>query len=337
MNSRWVTLNLVLVAAVAVVVSALVAVGGANPIDAWRQLYEGSLASRTAIGETLLRFGPMVLVAVGLAPSLRAGLFNIGAPGQLGAGALAATMTVLHVPGPVAVVVVLAALAAAAAGSLWSAVAAELKVRWGANEIISTLALNFIAAALLGYLLSEPLQADRANIAQSEAIPEGARLPTLLSGTRANVGVLIALGAALALLLFERTGAGYRLRLFGHNRRLASQAGVSEALMVRTTMAVAGATAGIAGWMQVLGVDGRMYATVADPVGFNGFFLALLSGLSAVVIVVVGAVLAAILRGAESLQVGAGLAPEIIDALIGLLLIALVLRTRANEIRTGAS
>ncbi len=332
---RWVALNAALLGGVVAVTGLLVLSVGSNPLDVASQLFEGSLTSRVAVGETLLRFAPMVVVATGLAPSLRARLYNVGSPGQLGVGALAATMVVLHVPGPGGLVVVVAAVAAGIAGAVWSGLAAELKIRWAANEIISTLALNFAAASILGYLLSEPLQAEGANIAQSEAIPAGTSLPILLSGTRANIGVLVAVVAAVCLIVFDHSGAGYRLRLFGENPRLAKQTGLSEDSTVRRTMAIAGAAAGLAGWIQVLGVDGRMYATVADPVGFNGFFLALVAGMSGMAIMVLGAGLAVILRGAESLQIGVGLSPEITDALVGLLLIAFVLRARALELRLG--
>ena len=335
MDRRWVALNITLVGSVLLLAGILVLSVGASPVDAGRQLFDGSLSSRTAVGETLLRFAPMVLVAAGLAPSLRARLYNVGAAGQLGAGALASTMIALHLPGPGALIIVVAATGAAIAGAAWSSIAAELKVRWAANEIISTLALNFVAASLLSYLLSEPLQADNANIAQSEAIPSNANLPILLSGTRANIGIVVALVAAGALFAFDRSGAGYRLKLFGENPRLAKQAGLREATTVRGTMAVAGAAAGLAGWIQVLGVDGRMYATVAEPVGFNGFFLALLAGLSGAVIIVLGAGLAAILRGAESLQLGVNLSPEITSAIVGLLLVAFVVRARAQELKSG--
>lgn len=337
MTLRWSALTAALLLGAAVATSLLAVVGSANPADVWQQLFEGSLASRSAFGETLLRFAPMVLVAAGLAPSLRIGLYNIGSPGQLGMGALAATLVALHVPGPGPWVIIVAALGAAGAGALWSLIAAEANVRWSANEIISTLALNFVAASVLGYLLSEPLQAERANIAQSELVPDGTQLPILVPATRAHIGVLVALGAAAVLVLFDRTGAGYRLRLFGENRRLALQSGVSRSSTIRATMAVAGAAAGLAGWMQVLGVDGRMYATVAEPVGYSGFFLALLAGLSGTAMLVVGLLLAAILRGAESLQIGVGLAPEIIDALVGLLLVAFVVRTRARELQAEAA
>ncbi len=311
----------------------LAVVGGAGPLAAWRQLADGSLGSPAALGETLLRFAPMAMVAAGLAPGLRAGLFNVGSPGQMGVGALAAAMIAIHLPSPGGLTIVVALAAAAAGGALWSALAAELYVRWGANEIISTLALNFVAASLLGYLLGEPLQPVGANIAQSDPIDVHSHLPVIIGGTRANAGIVLTLAAAAALAVFNRTPAGYRLRMFGENRRLARQAAIDGRGIVRATMAVAGAAAGLAGAMIVLGTDKRLYATVADPVGYSGFFLALLAGMNAAAIVALGFLLAALVRGAESLQIGVGLAPEIIDAMIGLALLGFVVRRRLLERR----
>lgn len=335
-TARRVSVVAVLLAAAFAGTSLLAVVGGAGPLATWAQLLDGSLGSRAALGETLLRFAPMVMVAAGLAPGVRAGLFNVGSPGQMGMGALPAAMIAVHVPSAGGATIVAALGAAAVAGALWSALAAELKVRWGANEIISTLALNFVAASLLGYLLSEPLQAAGANIAQSAPVAPGSHLPVIIGGTRAHVGVILALAAAAGLWVFNRTPAGYRLRMFGENPRLARQASIGGPGIVRATMAVAGAAAGVAGAMVVLGVDKRLYATVADPVGYSGFFLALLAGTNAAAIVALGFCLAALVRGAESLQIGVGLAPEIIDALIGLALLVFVVRRRLLDWRGAA-
>jgi general nucleoside transport system permease protein len=311
--------------AVAIVLAGalLLAIGGADPYESYSQLIDGAFGSSRALGETLIRFAPLAIIAIGLTPSLRAGLFNIGAPGQIAAGALAATMVGLHLDAlPTALLLVVAATCAAVAGAAWGLIPALLKARLNVNEILSTLVFNFLAFGLLSYLLTGPLQPETANIAQSDPLPDQAQLPLLLSDTRAHIGVLVALVAVAALAYYQATPAGYRLNLYSHSPSLARQSGASPAKLIVVTMCLGAAAAGLAGWMQVAGVDHRLYATVAAPIGYTALFVALLGGLRPLGILVVSFFFAALLSGGDSLQVGAGVSPEIIDALIGLLLLA---------------
>lgn len=314
---------LVIAAAVVAAGAALLVLGGADPYESYSQLADGAFGSSRALGETLIRFAPLAIIAVGLAPSLRAGLFNIGAPGQIAAGALAATLVSLHLDAlPTALLLFVAALSAAAAGAACGLVPALLKARLSVNEILSTLVFNFLAFGLLSYLLTGPMQPETANIAQSDPLPEQAVIPLLLSDTRAHIGVLVALVAVAALAYYQATPAGYRLSLYSHSPSLAAQSGATPARLIVVTICLGAATAGLAGWMQVAGVDHRLYATVAGPIGYTALFVALLGGLRPLGILVVSFFFAALLRGGESLQVGAGVSPEIIDALIGLILLA---------------
>jgi simple sugar transport system permease protein len=312
-----------LVIAVLGITALLIVVGGADPIDAANGLVDQSLGTRSGLGETLLRFAPLALIAATLTPSLRAGLFNIGAPGQLGMGALAAGLVGLHLHGlPNGVLIAAAAIAAAAAGLAWGLIPALMRAHLGVNEILSTLVFNFLAAGLLSYLLGGPLQGEGANLAQSDTLSAGTNLPIILSQTRAHIGVLVALGAIIALAAYGSTPSGYRLRLFSASQSLAEQAGASERRVIIGTMLVGAAGAGLAGWMQVLGVDHLVYATAADPVGYGGLFVALLGALNPVGILIAAFLLAALLQGGNSLQVGVGVSPEITNAVVGLIVLA---------------
>ena len=152
--------------------------------------------------------------------------------------------------------------------------------------------------------------------------------PIVIDGTRAHAGLFVVLAAIVALWLVQRSPLGYRLRLFGAGPNLARQAGVSGPRLIVWTMCVGGAAAGIAGWMQVAGVDHRLYDTVAGPIGYNGSSSRRLLGvLHPVGIFFSGLVFAALLRGGESLQIGANISPEIISALVGLILLLLAARS----------
>lgn len=314
--------------------AALVAIGGASPSTAAHGLINQSLGTENGVGETLLRFAPLALIAATLTPSLRAGLFNIGAPGQLGMGALAAGMVGVHLhalPGPE--LVIAAAFAAALAGFLWGLAPALMRSVMGINEILSTLVFNFLAAGLLSYLLGGPLQGQGANLAQSDTLPAKANLPIILPGTRAHIGVIVAVAAVIALGAYGSTPSGYRLRLLSASRGLGEQAGVSERRTIFSTMLIGAAGAGLAGWMQVLGVDHLVYATAADPVGYSGLFVALIGGLTARGILVAAFLLGALLQGGNSLQIGAGVSPEITNAVVGMVVLAVAALGGLNKRR----
>lgn len=308
-------------------VSILLISVGVSPVEAARAMWNGSFGTTRAFGETLVRATPLLLIAITLVPSLRAGLYNIGAPGQMSFGALASTVVALQLDGlPAVVLVPVCAVAGCAAGMLAAFVPGVLKARWNANEIITTLAVNFIAVALLGYLLNGVLQSDFANLPQSDTLPASSGLPTVIPGTRAHIGLLLAFLAVPLLWAVDRSRLGYRLRVFAANPSLSRQTGVRPGRYTVWLMTLGGAGAGLAGWMQVTALDHRLYTGVADPVGYAGLFVALLGALHPLGTVLAALALGALLHGGDSLQVGAGVSPEIVQVLLGLILLAYAVR-----------
>jgi ABC-type uncharacterized transport system permease subunit len=327
----------VAVVVIAILFTLLILIAGANPGDTFNGIVDGSVGNKQVLGETLLRSAPLALIALALVPSLRAGLFNIGAPGQIAMGALAAGLVGMHLDSlPRPLLIVAGALAGGLAGMVWGYIPALLRARLQINEILSTLVFNFLAFGLLSYLLNGPLRGDDANIAQSNPIPEKSWLPILITDTRAHVGILLALAAAIALAFFARTPSGYRLRLFSVAPRLATQAGASERRLVMVTMLIGAAAAGLAGWMQVAGVDHLVYGNVADTIGYTGLFVALLGAMNPIGTLLAAFFLAALLQGGDAAQVGAGVSPQIIAALIGLILLAVALLS-ARARKAGAT
>jgi general nucleoside transport system permease protein len=319
-----------LLAAVALTVAAsvLLLIVGANPLEVGGALATGAFGGTANFGETLVRMIPIAVIALGLIPSLRIGLFNIGAPGQMDLGALCAALPSLAFPATPAPILLAASLVAAMiGGALPSAICGLLRSRLSVNEILATLVLNMLARLFLEYLLAGPLHGLHANLPQSDPLPAAAWLPTLMAGSRANWGVVAAALLLAITAVLNGTPLGYRLRLYGASPNLGLQAGVKRLQVTVWTMAFAGACAGLAGWIQVAGVDHRLYATVADPVGYTGLFAALLGRLQPFGVVAASLVFAALLRGGEFLQIGAGISPEIISALVGLMLIIIAGRS----------
>lgn len=317
--------------ALALIVGLFEAVG-VDPLVAAYVMWKSTFGSLRTFGEGLIRATPLLMISATLLPSLRAGLYNIGAPGQLGAGALATTLVALNLPSASSwVVVPLCAVAAFLAGGVAAYVPGVLKARWRVNEIVSTLAMNFIVVALLGYLLNGPLQSDFANLPQSPSLPHNSALPLLISGTRAHVGLLVALAFIPALLALDRSLIGYRLRLFSINPILAKRASVDPKAYITWLITFGGAGAGLAGWMQVAAIDHRLYPTIASPIGYAGLFVALLGGLHPLGSVVAAFFLGALLYGGAALQVGAGVSPEIIQVFLGLILFIYASRPSATR------
>jgi len=309
-----------------------------DPGAAAKAMWLGTFGSTRTFGETLVRATPLLLIAVALVPSLKAGIYNIGAPGQMGAGGLAATLVALNMAEASSwLVVPLCAICGCAAGMATAFVPGFLKARWQVSEIVSSLAINFIVVAVLGYLLNGPMQSGFANLPQSEPLPPSSALPTVIPHTRAHIGLLLGLFLVPVLAAVGRSRLGYRLRLFGANATLATQAGLDPARYVIWLVTIGGAGAGLAGWIQVAAIDHRLYPGIAEPVGYAGLFVALLGGLHPLGIVVVAFLLGVLLQGGASLQVGAGVSPEIVQVFLGLILFVYASRMYASASARNAS
>ncbi|HUG88588.1 MAG TPA: hypothetical protein VMP42_07465 [Actinomycetota bacterium] len=309
----------------------LVLLIGVNPLDAYRSLWDGAFGSRQAIGETMLRFGLYSMIGIGLIPALRANVINVGAEGQVAMGALLAGATAIalqEAPGPL--IIASAALAGAVGGAAWALIPALMRSLLGVNEILTTLTFNFIGTFVLAWLLTGPLQGSGAHLAQSDITPEHAWLPPIIPGTRAHLGLVLVLLVALAVATFERTAAGYRVELYGSNPSLAQIAGIRPARIIIATMLVAGAAAGMAGWMQVAGVDRAVYGTVARGTAFVGILVVFLGNARVAGTLAAALFFAALSTGGEFMQIGADVSPELIGAIQGvaLLLVAARLRRR---------
>ena len=321
---------------VLIVAVALLLLGHADPILAIGVMFKSAFGTWAGFGETLIRFAPLAIVALGLTPSLRIGLFNIGGPGQMAAGGLVAALISLNLTHVSAYVVLpLACLGGAAGGAICAFVPAMLRARLSVNEILSTLVFNFITVLFLQYLLTGPMKGYRVNLAESDPFPANALLPTLVQGSRAHMGILLVFVAFAAIRMLDRSPMGYRLRLLGASRSLALQAGIYEPQIIIATLCLSGAAAGIAGWMQAAGVDHRLYASIADPVGYTGLFAALMGGLTSLGVIVSSFFFAALLRGGDLLQIGAEVSPEITGVLVGLMMLVMAMlemRIRRAEV-----
>lgn len=308
LEARIARLEGVIVPIVAVLVAMvigmiLIFITGNDPLQAYGALIKGAVGSPSAITGTIIKATPLVLTGLAVAFAFRAGMFNIGANGQLIVGMITAGAIAIALDGlPWMLHATLATIGAAMAGAVWAGIAGWLKATRGAHEVITTIMLNYIAIRLGEYLLSPgaPLQDASTSNPQSVAFPDSAGYFILFKPEPATVlhsGTLLAIGiAVLAWFILDRTTLGYRIRTVGMNEDAARYSGISVTWTLVLTMLLAGAFAGLAGATLALG-DSPYKLSKSDfaavQVGFTGIAVALLGRGT-----VPGVVVAALLFGA---------------------------------------
>ena len=320
------------VAAAAVVLGLVVLAGGLalagyDPVAALAALWSGAFGSWFAFtSATLVRAVPLILIGLGIALAFRAGTFNIGGEGQFYAGAIAATWLGLHVGGLLpALAIPTVWCGALIAGGLWVAIPVGLRLRYGVLEVISTLLLNFVAEALVSFMVQGPLQEHQGIYPQSDPIADSARLP-VLPGTRLHAGLLLALGCAAALwYLFARTRWGFELRAVGAGERAAEISGrIDSRRVAARALLVSGAIAGLAGGVEVTGVSYALYQNLSPGYGFTAIAVALLARLHPLGVVGAGLLFGALEAGAGAMQRDAGVpavAVSVVEAVVLLVVV----------------
>jgi simple sugar transport system permease protein len=261
-----------------------------------------------------------------VALAFRAGVWNIGAEGQLYAGAIAATWVGLGAGALPTWLLAPAVLAAAGlAGAAWAVVPALMKLRLGVGEVITTILMNFVAIHLAAWAVRGPLQEARGVFPQTDPIAEGARLP-LLPGSRLHAGFLVAVGAALLLWAVLRwTRAGFALRAVGASPEAARVAGRMDAARVAgAAFLVSGALAGLAGGVQVAGVTYALYEGLSPGWGYTAIAVALLAGLHPGGVVMVALLFGALEGGAGAMQRSAGVPAAWVSAVEALAILSVL-------------
>lgn len=291
-------------------------------------LLVGSVGSINALSETLTAATPLVLTGLGMAVGFRAGMFNIGAEGQLLIGGMAAVIVGFSLSGlPAYIHLPLALFAGAMAGGLYASIAGYLRAATGAHEVISTIMLNMIAYRLVDYLLSLPMiqRAGRADPI-SKSVLESAELPRLLTwidpNLRIHAGVFVMLAAVLFVywILFKTT-LGFEFRASGENPEAARYAGMRSGLIIVIVMGFAGAMAGLAGANQTLGVLGRATPGFSAGIGFDAIAVALLGRSHPFGVLAAGLLFGALEAGGRQMQVDAGVSIDLIGIIQALIIV----------------
>jgi simple sugar transport system permease protein len=292
---------------------------------AYGALFRGAVGSIYAISETLFASTPLILASLGVALGFRAGLFNIGAQGQMLIGGIAATWVGIHIGLPTPLHLILAILAGIVGGAVWGGIAGLLKARTGAHEVITTIMFNFIALYLVQWLLSIPLfQETGSNNPVSEPLRASAHLPLLFgSSYRVTVGFLLAVGAVfLVQWLLFRSSLGFEFRAVGLNPSAGAYAGMGVATLITLAMALAGGLAGVAGANQVMALPPYQASpAMAATVGFDAITVALLGRSHPIGVLWASILFGALKAGGREMQGAAQIPIDLVVVLQALIVI----------------
>ena len=324
--------------------SLLVAWAGAPVGRAYALLLEGGFGSRLAITETLTRATPLILTGLAAAVAFRARLFNIGAEGQLYAGALAAVAVGgLHggsgFDAPAWLLFPLMVAAAMAAGALLLLGPALLKSRLGVDEVVTTLLMNFIVLLGVSALLDGAMKDPTAmGWPQSVALQDALQLDKLVERSRVHTGLLAALALAVALwVLLQRTTTGFEIRAVGANPGAAGFAGMPVGWVTVKVALLSGALAGLAGAIEVAGRTGYVTLDMSPGYGYSGIVIAMLAMLNPLGVVAAAVFVAGVLVGADSMSRAVNVPTYIADVIVAVSLISMLVATMLTQYRVRRS
>jgi general nucleoside transport system permease protein len=325
---------LVAVAVALTIGAVFIAAIGQNPLAIYALMARESFGTGYGLGQTLFRATPLVFTGLAVALGFRAGLFNIGVEGQLYLGGFAAGVVGCTLGGwPAPLLLPLAMLAAAAAGAVWGAIPGVLKARFGSHEVINTIMLNFIAFALVAYFgrfAYQTATVRTAEIGAGAVIPRLGEFLTALKGTPANLSLLLAVAAAIAVgVLLFRTRRGYELRAVGLNAPAAEYGGISIGRTHALAMTLSGAVAGLGGVNFVLGYKHFFEQGFSAGAGFLGIAVALIGRNHPA-----GVIVAALFFGALSyagLVINERVPRELVEMLQGLVILSAIATQQVLE------
>lgn len=299
-------LALMAVGAAFLVGAIILYLAGVNPATAYYWLFYGAF-SATSFIETLVRATPLLLVSLGLAIAFTARIWNIGAEGQLYIGAILTAITGLfiqNIPQPLAIPMLL--MIAGVGGAAWAMLPAILKAYYGINEIITTLMLNYVAIYIVSYLLHNPFRDPISLFPETATLPEQLWMPIILPGTRLHLGTILAFSTIpIVYLILKRTAFGMKLEILGSGRRTAEYARINVARLIIKSMLVSGFLAGIAGGVEVLGIQHKMRLEISpsiSPYGYTAIAVALLGYLNPILIAVTSIFLGGIINGSMTMH-----------------------------------
>ncbi len=301
--------------------SLVIVLAKGSPLAAYGALAHGALGSVQGLAETLAQTTVFIFAGLSVAIAFRAGLFNIGAEGQLVTGALCTAVVgaYVHLPWPLEIPLCLGS--GALGGALLGSIAGFLRARYGASEVITTIMLNYLAYLGANYLVSGPLRGS-ASAPETAPIDAAGVLYPIVPDTRLTAALPLAVCAAVALWWWLRaTVAGFELRTVGRSERVARYAGIAVSSIVVRTMALSGALAGVGGACEVMGLLHRFNAQLSPGYGFTSIAVALLAHSNPLGVIASGFFFGILQNGALSMQAQAMIPKDLVSIIEGLVIL----------------
>lgn len=327
-SSRMWQVSMVLLAIiVALLISGgLIISAGANVGKAFAGLYGGASGSSSAFIETLVKATPLILTGLAATIAFRGKIMNIGAEGQLLAGAMTGYWAIVNLtwlPPEIYFFVIL--LAAFIGGAICGLIPGLLKAILKVDETIVTVMMNYVVLYILSYLLSGPWQAPGEYYKFSAPIPESAQYGVLFSNTRLHNGFIVAVVAAIVVFwLLQRTRLGYEIRAIGLNSTAAKFKGVNVSRIIIIVMMLSGGIAGLGGIGEVIGIQHRLRMDLSSGSGFTGIIVAMLAGLNPLAVIVVAIFMGGLINGSNRMQILSNVPTALVYAMQAIVLLCLL-------------
>ncbi|MCW5848840.1 MAG: ABC transporter permease [Anaerolineae bacterium] len=292
-------------------------------LAAYQGLLDGAFFNERSFSETIVATTPYILAGLSVAFAFKGGLFNIGAEGQYFLGAVSAAWVGYALPLPPVLHLLVALAAGFIGGGLWGAIPGYLKARTGAHEVIVTIMLNYIAFLLVDWLVNSPLRAPRSSAPKTPDILDTAMLPRFFPAPdRLHSGILVALFAVVIIWWFlNKTTLGFEIRTVGANRDAARYAGMNVTRIFVMAMGIAGGLAGLAGGVEVLGLQHNLPAFFSAGYGFDSIAIALLARTNPLGIVPAAFLFGALRNGADLMELRSGASKQIISVVQAMMLL----------------
>ena len=298
----------------------IMAVLGADPLEALRYLFIGAFGSAANVGTTLVKSTPLIFTGLCACFAYKCGVFNLGGEGQFIIGSVAAFYVayctgITGLPG-----ILLSLLAAALAGAFWGWIPGILKITRGQNEMIISIMLNYVATLFMGVVYTNWLR--DASVPQTLPVPDANKLPRVVPGMRFTWGFVIAVVIGLLLYYFlYRTSGGFRLRAVGLNMTASRFNGFPIRRYIMLSFLISGAIAGLGGGAELLGTQFRLINGFGAGYGFDGVAIALIGQLHPIATIVVAIFFAALRTGSTTMQAAAGVPTSVSDIIQALVIV----------------
>jgi general nucleoside transport system permease protein len=322
----WFNLALPVAAVVATLIlcSSLIALAGASVFSSYVIMAAAAFGDLYSVTETLVRAAPMIFTGLAVALAFRAKFWNIGAEGQLLAGAVASCVIGgIAMPGPLGMLSM--AIAGAIAGGLAALVPAMLRVNLKVDDVVSSLLLNSVIFFALMALIEGPWKDSLSGYPISPPIQDSAIFPVFIKGTRLHLGVLVAFVAApLIWFVISRTVLGFSIRVTGENVEAARYSGINVDRVLISTALLSGGLAGLAGVCEVGGVHYQVMAEISPGYGYSGIVIAMLARLNPLGVVPAAIFLSAVMTGADAMSRATGVPAFLSDVIQGTALLSML-------------